>query len=286
MGEFLLLLLALAVGGACRVLPAHLPYLFPFVFNAPVFLGCWLTALWYWRGMRRIVPERRPGRVRQGFFLAGLAGIYFVLQTHFEYVSQHMFFLNRVQAVTLGMAAPFCIAIGWMGEVLAAGAPGWVVNSAREAWARLRWLSHPVPATLIFLASTDVWLIPAVHFAAMLNPLLYAVMNISCLLGGLLFWLMVLDPRPKPEARFGYLVARRHRVPGDVSADRGEFHHRAQQPGFIPVLHVVRAAVSVDFRDVRPDAGGADPVDSTGDDEHRGADHRLEFIAPGRGRGG
>jgi len=206
MGEFLLLLLALAVGGACRVLPAHLPYLFPFVFNPLIFLGCWLTALWYWRGMRRIVPERRPGRVRRAFFLAGLAGIYFVLQTHFEYVSQHMFFLNRVQAVTLGMAAPFCIAIGWMGEVLALGAPGWVVRAARAAWARLRWLSHPVPATLVFLASTDVWLIPAVHFAAMLNPLLYAVMNISCLLGGLLFWLMVLDPRPKPEARFGYLV--------------------------------------------------------------------------------
>ncbi len=206
MAELALLLLALAVGGACRAFPAYLPYLLPFVFNPLIFLGCWLTALWYWRGMRRIAPSHRPGWVRQGFFLAGLAGIYFVLQTHFEYAAQHMFFLNRVQAVTLGMAAPFGIAIGWMGEVLALGAPGWVVRTARLAWARLRWLAHPVPATLLFLASTDLWLIPRVHFAAMLNPLLYAVMNISCLLGGLLFWLMVLDPRPKPEARFGYLV--------------------------------------------------------------------------------
>ncbi|MCB5944777.1 cytochrome c oxidase assembly protein [Acidocella sp. KAb 2-4] len=204
MGELAVLLAALAVGLACRIIPAQLPYVFPFVFNPLEFLGCWLVALWYWRGLRR--APVRPSRLRQAFFLAGLAGIYFVLQTHFEYVSQHMFFLNRVQAVTLGMAAPFGIAIGWMGEVLALGAPGWVVRAAAAAWARLRWLSHPVPATLIFLTSTDLWLIPPVHFAAMLNPRLYAVMNISCLLGGLLFWLMVLDPRPKPPARFGYLT--------------------------------------------------------------------------------
>src|SRR5271157_342834 len=119
MAELLLLLLAVAMDIACREWPAHLPYVFPFVFNAPVFLGCWFTLLWYWRGLRRVAA--RPSPVRRGFFLAGLAGIYFVLQTHFEYISQHMFFLNRVQAVVLGMAAPFGIAIGWMGEVLAAG---------------------------------------------------------------------------------------------------------------------------------------------------------------------
>lgn len=190
----------------CRFVPAQLPYVFPFVFNPFIFLGCWLTLLWYWRGMRRIAPEQKPGRVRQVFFLAGIGGIYFVLQTHFEYVSQHMFFLNRTQAVVLGMAAPFAIAIGWMGDVLALGAPGFVRRCCAVFWARGRWLTHPVPATLIFLATTDVWLIPAVHFAAMLNPTLYAAMNISCLLGGLLFWTMVLDPRPQPPARFSYLV--------------------------------------------------------------------------------
>ena len=206
MGEVLILLAALVTGLLCQFWPAHLPYIFPFVFNPLVFIGCWLVALWYWRGMRRVAPEARPGWVRQGFFIAGLAGIYFVLQTHFEYVSQHMFFLNRTQAVTLGMAAPFGIAIGWMGDVLALGMPPFALRWAKAIWARARWLAHPIPASIIFLASTDVWLIPSVHFAAMLNPTLYAVMNISCLLGGLLFWLMVLDPRPKPPARYSYLV--------------------------------------------------------------------------------
>jgi len=199
---------AMLVDLLCRFLPAYLPYFFPFVFNAPVFLGCWFMLLWYVRGMRRIEPARRPGKLRQSFFLIGLASIYFVLQTHFEFLAQHMFFLNRTQAVTLGMIAPFCIAIGWMPEVLALGVPRWLLALCHRRAVVLtgRVLLHPLPAMAIFIASTDLWLIPNVHFAAMINPTLYAIMNISCLLGGLLFWLMVLDPRPKPPARYSYLV--------------------------------------------------------------------------------
>jgi putative membrane protein len=208
MAEALILLAAIAVDLACRVIPAQLPYLFPFIFNAPVFVACWLTLLWYLRGLSRIAPSDRPGPVRRGFFLAGLAGIYFVLQTHFEYMAQHMFFLNRIQAVTLGMVAPFCIAIGWMPDVLRRGAPAWLGRMcAAIATTRIaRFFCHLVPAMAVFLLTTDFWLIPSVHFAAMINPTLYAVMNLSCLAGGLLFWLVVLDPRPKPPARFSYLA--------------------------------------------------------------------------------
>lgn len=208
MAEIIILAAAVLMDLTCRFLPAKLPYIFPFIFNAPVFIGCWLILLWYARGMRLVAPENRPGRVRQGFFLAGIAGIYFVLQTHFEYVSQHMFFLNRVQAVVLGMGAPFCIAIGWMAAPLSLGAPRWVVRACRsKIVAKIGVvLFHPLPSMIIFIATSDIWLIPSVHFAAMINPELYAVMNISCLLGGLLFWLVVLDPRPTPAARFSYLA--------------------------------------------------------------------------------
>jgi putative membrane protein len=206
--DFLILVAALLVDLACRFFPAHLPYFFPFIFNAPVFLGFWFLVLWYVRGMRRIAVEKKPGRVRQAFFLAGIASVYFVLQTHFEYVSQHMFFLNRVQAVTIGMVAPFFVAIGWMSEVLWLGIPGWLrrVCASRVVAGLARVLCHPLPAMAIFLVTTDLWLIPSVHFTAMLDPTLYAVMNLSCLAGGMLFWLVVLDPRPTPAARFSYLA--------------------------------------------------------------------------------
>ncbi len=35
----------------------------------------------------------------------------------------------------------------------------------------------------------------------MIDPDLYAVMNWSMILDGILFWVLVLDPRPKPPAR-------------------------------------------------------------------------------------
>ncbi|WP_234730779.1 cytochrome c oxidase assembly protein [Acidocella facilis] len=204
MAEAGLILLTLLVGGMCAYIPAELPFLLPFVFNPIVFLGCLLLGFWYQRGLRRLAET--PGRVRQGFFWLGLLGTWFVLQTHFEYLAQHMFFLNRAQALMLGMIAPFCAGISWPGAVLAAGAPGWVVAAARRLWRPLRPLTHPLAAMAVFLLSADIWLIPDVHFAAMIDPFLYGVMNLSCLAGGVLFWMVVLDPRPQPPCRFSYLT--------------------------------------------------------------------------------
>jgi putative membrane protein len=206
--SLLLIAAAIAVDLICRFFPAHTPYIFPFIFNAPVFLGCGFILLWYFRGMARTPKSDQPGATRKTFFLASIAAIYFVLQTHFEYLTQHMFFLNRVQAVTISMIAPFGIAIGWMPDILARGAPPQILQICRgQAAARIgKVLFHPIPAMAVFLVTSDIWLIPSIHFAAMINPTLYAVMNLTCLTGGLIFWLVVLDPRPTPESRFSYLA--------------------------------------------------------------------------------
>ncbi len=208
MADAAIFIAAILVDLACRFAPAHLPYLLPFVFNAPVFLVCWFMLLWYFRGMARLEPAKRPGRLRRFFFLGAIGAIYFVLQTHFEYAAQHMFFLNRLQAVTLGMVAPFGVAIGWMAQPLALGVPPWLLRACRSKPVQNigRVLFHPLCAMLIFFVTTDLWLIPSVHFVAMIDPTVYAVMNLSCLGGGLLFWLVVLDPRPKPAARYSYLA--------------------------------------------------------------------------------
>jgi putative membrane protein len=51
-----------------------------------------------------------------------------------------------------------------------------------------------------------LWLIPPVHFRAMINPWLYDVMNWSMVLDGLLFWFLVLDPRSAPPARASFAM--------------------------------------------------------------------------------
>ncbi|MDE1895867.1 MAG: cytochrome c oxidase assembly protein [Rhodospirillales bacterium] len=204
MAELWLLLLTVLVGGLCHFVPAKLPFLLPFVFNPLVFAGCLLLALWYWRGIKRLAEK--PGPVRQSFFFAGVVGVWFVLQTHFEYIAQHMFFLNRTQAVMLSMVAPFCAGISWPGAALAAGAPGWVSREAIRLWQPIRFLAHPLAAMAVFILTSDIWLIPSVHFDAMIDPALYAVMNFSCLAGGVLFWMVALDPRPKPPCKYSYLA--------------------------------------------------------------------------------
>jgi putative membrane protein len=192
----------------CRFAPAALPYVLPFIFNAPVFYGVWFAVLWYARGLVRTPEAERPRLWRRCSYFSGLALIYFVLQTHFEYLSQHMFFLDRFQQMSIGVFGPFLLAFAWPGETLRRGIPPWLHAACRSAWVQrpLRLLRFPLAAALISLAVTDIWLIPSVNFAAMLDPLLYQIMNLAMIAAGLLFWFVVLDPRPKGAARYSYLT--------------------------------------------------------------------------------
>ncbi len=204
----LILLLGIALDLACRLIPADLPMIAPFTFNIPIYLGCTLAPLWYWRGYRATSLIDRPALWRPIAFYAGVALIYIALQTRFEYAAQHMFFLNRLQQMTIGVFAPFLIAFCWPGAVLALGTPSSVLRIVRHPLIRrpLAVLRHPIICALIMLAVTDVWLIPSVDLAAMLDVQLYNIMNLSMIGSGLLFWFVVLDPRPRPQSRHTYLT--------------------------------------------------------------------------------
>jgi putative membrane protein len=67
-----------------------------------------------------------------------------------------------------------------------------------------RFVFDPWTATALFIASLCVWVWPPVHFYAMLSNWLYTTMNWSVFIGDLPFWLIVLDPRPYPQARLNY----------------------------------------------------------------------------------
>ncbi len=199
---------AVVVDLLCRFLPANLPYLLPFIFNAPVFLGCWFFALWYASGLAATPAAELPPRWRPCAYFSGVGLIYFVLQTHFDYLAQHMFFLDRFQQMAIGVFGPFLIALSWPAETLNRGVPRWLRAACRARWVQrpLGLLRFPVVAALISLGVTDIWLLPSVNFASMLDPLLYQIMNLMMLGAGLLFWFVVLDPRPKGASRYSYLT--------------------------------------------------------------------------------
>lgn len=180
---------------------------------SPTVLLCTLLALGiYINGLR---VRRRRG-LRNGFWLplaycVGVIAIYLVLQTRVDYYSQHMFYIHRLQHLVLHHLGPFLIALAVPQAILRAGIPGrlWqraVAPVLRSAPVRVvcNLLLDPILAPLLFVAGIAFWLIPVVHYDAMLSLPLYNLMNWSMVIDGLPFWWLVLNPEPKPPARVGY----------------------------------------------------------------------------------
>ncbi|MES1945310.1 hypothetical protein PC39_14382 [Salinisphaera sp. PC39] len=135
-------------------------------------------------------------------FLLGLGLMYAAMQTRFDYYAQFMFFMHRIQHLALHHLGPFLIALSAPSAVLAAGTPRPLRTAGRRLAASppvrigYRFLQQPVIAGLLFVGLIGFWLIPSVHFDAMLDARLYWIMNLSMAVDGLLFWWFMLDPRP------------------------------------------------------------------------------------------
>jgi putative membrane protein len=203
---FALIVAGIVMWWLCRFHLAELPALLPWDFSFSWFYATAFVLWWYGRGLARTPPGIRPSVWRKGAFLLGLAAIYAVLQTRFEYVAEHMFFMNRLQHVVMHHIGPFLIALAWPWQSILGGMPGglrrWFVGKAMGR--ALRVLRQPLLAALLFVGLIALWLVPSIHFRAMIDPKLYLVMNWSMVVDGILFWSVVLDPREKAEARISF----------------------------------------------------------------------------------
>lgn len=177
-------------------------FLVPWEFSPTVLLLCAGSALVYARGLCHAGGEAAsPGFWRNAAFLVGLASIYAFLQTRLDYLSQHMFWIHRLQHLVLHHAGPFLIALAAPLETMALGTPRWLRRRVfvpvfnHPLTLRLyRLLQHPVVAPLLFTGLIGFWLIPSIHFKAMLSLARYDVMNWSMLIDGLLFWWLIVGP--------------------------------------------------------------------------------------------
>jgi putative membrane protein len=185
-----------------------MPFWAPWDFSPLWYVAAVLSVHWYARGLRRTEPAERPAPWRIVFYYTGIAAIWIVLQTHYEYMAQHMFFLNRAQHVVMHHIGPFLIALAWPGETLGAGMPEWArqLCRSRPVQALIAIVQQPFLAAVLFVGLIMLWLTPSIHFRAMIDPALYAVMNWSMVVDGILFWVLVLDPRPAPPARTSFAI--------------------------------------------------------------------------------
>jgi putative membrane protein len=166
-------------------------------------LACILSAVGYSRGLRRLRSsgERVSPWQCMSFFLGLFCG-YMVLQTYVDYLAQHMFWVHRLQHLILHHIAPILVIAGAPGRVLTCGAPAAWRRLAEQAAPRLKWpgyafrfVQHPAIASLLFVGLIYFWLIPAVHFTAMLDARRYRLMNWSMAVDGMLFWWLILTPK-------------------------------------------------------------------------------------------
>jgi len=181
-----------------------LTYLLPWEFSPLVLIGCVGSGILFWRGMRQ---RRRDGEVT-GFwralsFYLGVVMVYVVMQTYVDYLSQHMFWVHRLQHLVLHHLAPFLIVLSYPNEVIPRGlsdawhrkyaTPFWSSRPVRVVYATLQ---NPIVAPVLFVGLIYLWLIPSIHFDVMLSSTRYQIMNWSMLLDGLLFWWLIVDDRP------------------------------------------------------------------------------------------
>lgn len=192
----------------CRAYPSRLPVWAPWDFSWTEFLAAALGLVWFFRGAAALPLEARPPVWRRVSFTLGVGSIYVVLQTRVDYFALHMFFLNRIQHLVMHHLGPFLIALGCGGSAVKAGMPAPLAQWIEGRWLRrgLAIVQQPIVAAVLFVGLIYLWLIPAVHFRAMIDPGLYKVMNWSMVGDGLLFWSLVLDPRPHPPARLSFPV--------------------------------------------------------------------------------
>jgi putative membrane protein len=184
-----------------------LAFLLPWEFSPTVLLACAGAVALYLRGAHRQRVAGHPqGFWRSGAFVLGVGLVYFVMQTHYDYLSQHMFFVHRVQHLVLHHLGPFLIMLAVPRPTLAAGLPerlyrGVLVPFWRHAWVQrvYRAVQSPLVAPLLFVGLIYFWLTPSIHFDAMLSAERYKAMNWSMVIDGLLFWYLILDPRSRGE---------------------------------------------------------------------------------------
>ncbi|MDZ7803282.1 cytochrome c oxidase assembly protein [Thiohalophilus sp.] len=189
-------------------MPSLVTLIKPWEFSPTVLVSTLAAAVLYWRGIK----QRRRDKLRTGFwptlsFCLGLLLIYGVMQTYVDYLSQHMFWVHRLQHLVLHHLGPFLIVLATPHKVLGRGIPQkWRQQMLLPIWYSrpvrgiYRFLQNPVVAPALFVGLIYLWLIPEVHFEAMLSATRYKIMNWSMLIDGLLFWWLIVDPRP-PRGR-------------------------------------------------------------------------------------
>jgi putative membrane protein len=166
--------------------------------------GVFLAAYLYVTGLNNWDRPSHPvNRWQRASFFAGLLAIFIALQSPVDALSDHLFSIHQVQHALLRMIGPLLILLGAPMTPMLRGLPPWARRGAvrplvgnprvRRAY---QWLTNPVVTTSLYLGTLYLFQAPALHNLALRHNAFHQVMHSAMLFTGMLFWWVVIDPKP------------------------------------------------------------------------------------------
>jgi putative membrane protein len=155
---------------------------------------------------RTLAAEHRPiPRWRQACYAAGLVVTAIALSPPIDTLSDQLLVVHMVEHLLIGDIAALLIVLGFTGPLLAPVLRQPVIG-------RLRILTHPVVAIVVWGFNFYLWHVPALYQGALRHDLLHALEHATFMTFGIAMWMALLGPLPRPTWfsnawRLGYIVA-------------------------------------------------------------------------------
>ena len=150
-------------------------------------------------GRRRAVPGWR-----RGCFVAGLIVLEIAVSPPVDHLSDQLLVAHMAEHLLIGDIASLLLVLGVTGPMIAPLLRNRMV-------ARLRVLTHPVVAIIVWAVNFYAWHSPYLYQEALRHDTLHALEHATFLAFGMSVWMALLGPLPKPRwfgngAKLGFIV--------------------------------------------------------------------------------
>jgi putative membrane protein len=167
-----------------------------------------LAAYWipYHRRTRTLAAEGRPVPAwRRWCFASGLLVLALALSPPVGQISDELFLAHMAEHLLIGDVAGLLLVLGFTGPVLAPLLRIKIID-------RLRILTHPVVAVVLWAVNLYAWHTPFLYQAALRHDAVHALEHALFLGFSMGVWMALLGPLPKPAwfrsagAQLGYII--------------------------------------------------------------------------------
>ena len=160
----------------------------------PIILVCLVYAFGAWR---RQAPLSADKLWRHSSFAAGMAILLLTFASPLNAMARHLYLMQQTQDALLIIVVPILLVVATPAAMFAAALPEGLRPPAMPSVVS-GVLGGATLATALFIAAVFVWQNPPYHDAAILNAPLGAVMHLSQLAAGLLFWSRIFQAAAAP----------------------------------------------------------------------------------------